>query len=130
MATMNFMERFKNKISTLGRFGELELDNNKAVSKPSSCLQTKTNLKLVANSILSPPHIEDEKLNLPEENPFQFVRPIKVSIIPNEGGSIVNNLDIDLRSIRAENRIISVHGLDRYNYQTSYSPPNISKVDK
>lgn len=134
MATVNFKDRFKDKISKMGRFGELEIDSNKAVSKHSSCLQTKSNFKLVANSVLNISKVDEAKLILPEENPSQFVRPIKVSIQPKEGMNLDNELGMKLRSIQSNSRFISIDEsyipLDRYNYQTSYSPPIISKVDK
>lgn len=127
MATTNFMERFKDKISTMGRFGELELDSNRVVSKPSSCLQTKSNLKLVANSILNFPNIEDAKFNLPEENPSQFVRPIKLAGKLSEDGVYSNELNSNLRTIKESSKLINSDGLynqiDKYNYQSSYNSP-------
>ncbi len=121
------MERFKDKISTMGRFGELELDNNRAVSKPSSCLQTKSNLKLVANSILNFPNIEDAKFIMPEENTSQFVRPIKLAGKPTEEGVYSNELNSNLRTIKENARLINLDGLynqmDKYNYQSSYNSP-------
>lgn len=127
MATTNFMERYKDKISTIGRFGELRLDNNRAVSKPASCLQTKSNLKLVANSVLNFHNIEDAKFNMPEENPSQFVRPIKLAAKPTEEVVYSNELNSNLRTIKENARLINLNGLynqmDKYNYQSSYNSP-------
>ena len=129
MATTNFMERFKDKISTMGRFGELELDSNRAVSKQSSCFQTKSNLKLAANSILNFPNIEDAKYNPTEEKPSQFVRPIKLAGRVSEDGRYSSELNTELRTIKENARLIHLDRLynqmDKYNYQSSYNSPPI-----
>lgn len=83
MASLNFKERFKDKVSHMGRMGDLDVDSSKAVSKPPTGVQNKTHIQFSANTmlknqIITPSHNQDQTPGS-VKNSSQFVRPIRLS---------------------------------------------------
>jgi len=83
MATLNFKERFKDKVSHMGRMGDLDIDSSKAVSKPPTGTQNKTHIQFSANTMLknqviTPSHHQGQTPGS-LMNSSQFVRPIRLS---------------------------------------------------
>lgn len=52
MASPSFKQRFQNKVSTMSRFGELELDSNRAISIPANYQIHKTVMQVSASNII------------------------------------------------------------------------------
>ncbi|CAG9327667.1 unnamed protein product [Blepharisma stoltei] len=73
MAQTNFIERFKNKVSTIGKSGEIEIDPAKPILKANSAQFHKSIMQLSASNIIR------NNLQSPKPDTFVSARPIKVA---------------------------------------------------
>lgn len=116
MASLNFKERFKDKVSHMGRMGDLDIDSTKAVSKPSTGIQNKTHIQFTANTMLknqavSPSH-NLEKAAVYASNNSPFVRPIRLSNDMNELNNVMRTSGIHVSTYEG------------VTYNTQFSQPS------
>ena len=113
MASLNFKERFKDKVSHIGKMGDLDVDSTKAVSKPPTGIQNKTNIQFTANTMLknqtvSPTH-SSEKAALYSMNKSPFVRPIRVSCDMNDLNNVIRTASMNVSSYEGVTYSIPFH---------------------
>ncbi|CAG9328775.1 unnamed protein product [Blepharisma stoltei] len=73
MAATNFIERFKNKVSTIGKSGEIEFDSSRPALKANSAQFHKSIMQLSASNIIR------NNLQSPKVKTFVSSRPVKLT---------------------------------------------------